>query len=116
MILLKKMNNSDISFELDKIYFYNDYYFNGIPAPKNLKVEKRENKLYISWDLDNSNIKSINTNKIKYLLVIKRFGDLFEHRYEISDNFFILKVMMKKLIMKLKLELQKAIAKVNGLK
>ena len=87
----KKMNNSDISFELDKIYFYNDYYFNGIPAPKNLKVEKRENKLYISWDLDNSNIKSINTNKIKYLLVIKRFGDLFEHRYEISDNFFYFK-------------------------
>ena len=86
----KTIKNSDILFASDKIYFYNDYYFNGIPIPKNIKTEKREKNLFISWDIDNSSIKSINT-KIKYFLSIKRFGDLFQVCDETSDKFYYFK-------------------------
>ena len=85
----KKIRNYDISFESDKYVFYNDYYFNGIPIPKNIKAEKREGKLYIFWDLDNSNIKNIKTDSIKYSLIIKIIGsDLFGYKCETNDKFY----------------------------
>lgn len=85
----KKIRNYDISFESDKYVFYNDYYFNGIPIPKNIKAEKREGKLYIFWDLDNSNIKNIKTDSIKYSLIIKIIGsDLLGYKCETNDKFY----------------------------
>ena len=84
----KKIKNYDISFESDKYVLYNDYYFNGIPFIKNIKAEKRERKLYISWDLDNSNIKDINTDNIKYSLSIRIVGSLIDYRCETSDKFY----------------------------
>ena len=85
----KKIKNSDIFFESNKLcYFYDDYYFNGIPFPKNIKAEKMENKLSISWDLDNSYIKDINANKIKYLLYIKSTESPFDFRCETKDKFY----------------------------
>ena len=84
----KKIKNYDISFESDKYMLYNDYYFNGIPFIKNIKAEKRERKLYISWDLDNSNIKDINTDNIKYSLSIRIVGSLIDFRCETNDKFY----------------------------
>ena len=84
----KKIKNYDISFESDKYVLYNDYYFNGIPFIKNIKAEKRERKLYISWDLDNSNIKDINTDNIKYSLSIRIVGSLIDYRCETNDKFY----------------------------
>ena len=44
----KKINNYDISFESDKYVYYNEYYFNGLPIPKNIKQRKRkENYIFL---------------------------------------------------------------------
>ena len=84
----KKIRNYDIYFISDNYTLYDDYYFNGIPIPKNIKAEKKDRKLYITWDLDNSNIKNINTDNIKYSLVIKIIGNFFDHKYETKDKFY----------------------------
>ena len=84
----KKIKNYDISFESDKYVCYDEYYFNGIPFPKNIKAEKKERKLYISWNLDNSGLKYINTDNIKYSLSIKMAGNLKDYECETSDKYY----------------------------
>lgn len=83
---IKKIRNSDISFLSDKYIFYEDYYFNGIPIPKNIKAEKKEGKLYISWDLDDSIIKRIDFKNISYSIILKSKDLLLGHISEITNN------------------------------
>ena len=70
--LKKKIKNLNISMYLDNsAIFYENYYFNGIPIPKYVKVEEKEKKLYISWNIDDSMIKDIDIKNIKYSVSIK---------------------------------------------
>ena len=85
----KKIKNYDISFKSDEYVDYDDYYFNGIPVPKNIKAEKKGEKLYISWNLDNPDRKNIDTDNIKYSLFIQRIGSSFDYDdYETKDKFY----------------------------
>ena len=47
----KPIKNLDIYFnsDLNKID-YKDYYFSGIPIPKNIKAKEKRNEVYISWE------------------------------------------------------------------
>ena len=66
-ILKKPIKSVDISYnnESNKIS-YNDYYFSGIPIPKDIKYEIKDNKLNISWNIDKYRIKDlINTFHIQ---------------------------------------------------
>ena len=101
--LKKKIKNLNISMYLDNsAIFYENYYFNGIPIPKYVKVEEKEKKLYISWNIDDSMIKDIDIKNIKYSVSIKdnknselKFESLnkyFYYNYYNEDNEYEIKV------------------------
>ena len=88
-IFAKQIKNIDIHLGLisDTIY-YEDYYFNGIPIPKNIKVEKKDNQVYIYWDIGNYRIKDYDINKINYSI-----------KLEGKDNYTIYKTFEKYLLL-----------------
>lgn len=83
--IIKPIMNSEISFNK---FNYNiscfDYYFNGIPIPKDIKVNEKGEKLIISWNTNNFIVKYLDNNNIKYQIKIKVNFD--ESTYEISDT------------------------------
>ena len=68
------MRNIKISFEEDKkIINYEEYYFNGIPSPKDIEFKDiTSNSVNISWKIDNLKINNIDNNRIKYKVEMKR--------------------------------------------
>ena len=52
----KPIKNLEISFYNNNTLNYKEYYFNGIPIPKNIKLEEINNEIKISWDLDDLRI------------------------------------------------------------
>ena len=103
--LKKKIRNLSISMDLNNSSLrYEYYYFNGIPIPENIKVEKKGKKLYISWDIADSKIKDINeTNDIYYYVYIKNKNNIFNlgnrtqekyyyYDYLLEDNEYEIKV------------------------
>ena len=71
----KPLRNIDISLnsELNTLN-YKDYYFSGIPIPKNINIEEKEDKIFISWDIDEFRIKNYNIKDIEYMVEIKNRG------------------------------------------
>ena len=71
-ILQKPIRNLDIYFnsELNSLD-YENYYFSGIPIPKNIKAERQKNKTLLSWDIDDFRIKDYDIKDIKYNIKIK---------------------------------------------
>ena len=63
----KPIKNLDIYF-INKSIYYKEYYFSGIPIPKDIKAEIKDNKLLISWDL---RTKNFDIKNVKYLLKLK---------------------------------------------
>ena len=76
-LLKKPFHNTEISFENDNTLNYKNYYINGIPTPKNIKIEKKDNKVFISWNIDNS---VLDLKDIKYLIYLK--DNIEESKYE----------------------------------
>ena len=67
----KPIKNLDIYFNSDLNNIdYKDYYFSGIPIPKNIKIKEKGNEVYISWDIDDFRLKNFDINNIKYKLKI----------------------------------------------
>ena len=68
----KPLRNIDISLnsELNTLN-YKDYYFSGIPIPKNINIEEKGDKIFISWDIDEFRIKIYNIKDIEYVVEIK---------------------------------------------
>ena len=65
---------------------YEKYYFNGIPFPKDIKAEKKENKLLISWNIDDSMTNDIDIKNIKYMIYINDNG--YDLNYESINKYF----------------------------
>ena len=86
--IIKKIKNLDISFRYDSYVNYDEYCFNGVPIPKNIDVEKKGDKLFISWDIDDSIIKYINIDNIKYSVTVNNIGSIFDFKEE-TDNKYI---------------------------
>ena len=84
-ILQKSFENTEISFKNDNSLDYKNYYINGIPKPKNIEIEQKDNKLYISWNIDNS---YLDIENIKYLIILK--DDKEESKYESSNTNIII--------------------------
>ena len=52
---------------------YEEYYFNGIPEPKNIEIKDlTSSSLNLSWAIDSINLININKNEIKYKVEIKK--------------------------------------------
>ena len=84
--LTKLMRNLNIKYdENSNKIFFDEYYFNGWPIPKNIKIENlTSTSAKISWSIDNINI--LNQNK-NYLYAIEmrkerqNFQYIFENHY-----------------------------------
>jgi len=83
IILKTKMKNCNIFYENNNSLNFEDYYFNGIPIPKDIKVEKNGEKLLITWDLEDEN--NIDNKKIKYFISIR--DNIYDSTYETFDKF-----------------------------
>jgi len=75
------MRNIKISFEeKENKVKYEEYFFNGIPSPKDIEFKDIDaNSLKVYWKLDNKNLLNIDKNKIKFKIEIRK---------ENSDNNF----------------------------
>ena len=78
------MKNIKIKYEEDKIN-YEEYYFNGVPIPKNIQFKDiTSSSLNICWDIDNNFI--IN-EKIKYRIEMRKENKEFKKIYEGNNNY-----------------------------
>ena len=75
---------------------FNEYYFNGVPIPKDIKHKditfidyNNYNKIELNWKIDE--IKNLDKNKIKYKIEIKKENEEFKQIYEGEKNEFIIK-------------------------
>ena len=71
--------------EENNIIKYEEYYFNGIPIPKNIEFKNISfSGVDISWNIDNIN--NIENNKIKYRIEMRKENEIFNIIYEEYNN------------------------------
>ena len=83
------MQNYKISYDGYNIK-YDQYYFNGIPIPKNINFSNiRKNSFKILWNIDinNATIPSLDNNQIRYQIIIRKERGRFIPVYEGKNNF-----------------------------
>ena len=88
------MRNIKISFEENenKVKF-EEYFFNGIPSPKNIEFKDIDaNNLKVYWKMDDINILNIDKNKIKFKIEIRKenTNDNFNEIYEGNEMDFLI--------------------------
>ena len=68
------MKNIKITFDEEKWDIkYDDYYFNGIPIPKNIKaIDISCNNINIIWEIDNYNIINVDNDKITFKIEMRK--------------------------------------------
>ena len=88
------MKNLKISYiENENTIKYEEYFFNGIPIPSNIKFNDiSSNSLKLSWNLDDINISNIDKKEIKYRIEIKKENkkEKFKQIYEGNDNNYLI--------------------------
>ena len=74
------MKNIKFNFEENNIK-YEEYYFNGIPIPKNIEIKNIQyNSINIFWEIENIN--NFDNNNLKYLIELRKENDKFNKVYE----------------------------------
>ena len=87
------MKNIKIKYEEDKIK-YEEYYFNGIPKPKNIEFKDiTSSSLNIFWNIDNININ--NNEEIKYRIEMRKENEEFKKIYEGNNNNYLINNLIK---------------------
>ena len=90
-LLEKPIKNIDIEY-INEIFNYGlkykYYYFNGMPIPVDIKINKKEEKVYITWDLYDIRIKNYDKENIKYIITIN--GNKKNIEYETSEKSLLL--------------------------
>ena len=83
-ISTKLMKNININYdEIKNNITYEDYYFNGWPIPKNIKIENlTSTSAKISWDIDKHNILIKDNYHINFAIEIKKKGKNFHCVFE----------------------------------
>ena len=91
-LLKKPIKNIDIKFNnslFNNDYIdYKDYYFSGIPLPTNIKVGKKDGRIYIMWEIGDIRIKDFNKKKFKYSILIE--GNNRKIQHESNENSLLL--------------------------
>ena len=97
-ILLTKelMKNIKISFiEEESKIKYEEYYFNGIPIPKNIEIKNIwTNSFKVFWKLED--LLNIDKNKIKYNIEIRKENEKFKKIYEDNNNNYLINNNLEK--------------------
>ena len=80
----KLMRNINIKYDENKNnIIYDEYYFNGWPIPKNIKIENlTSSSAKIYWKIDNINIVNLDKNRIQYAIEIRKKGKNFQYIFE----------------------------------
>ena len=90
IIFQQLMKNLNISFNDNNIK-YEEYYFNGIPTPKDIEFSDiNANSFKISWKIDDINIIDIDNKKIKYIIEIRKENGEFKLVYEGVENNYLI--------------------------
>jgi len=90
------MRNIKINFEeKENKIKYEEYFFNGIPSPKNIEFKDIDidiNSLKIYWKIDDINILNIDKNKIKFKIEIRKENndDNFNKIYEGNEMNYLI--------------------------
>ena len=96
------MKNLKISFiEDESIIKYEDYYFNGIPIPKDIEFQEVGAKSFkVLWNIDETNINILNIDKkeIKYKIEMKKenSNEDFNQIYEGNENNYVVNDKLEK--------------------
>ena len=86
LIFQELFKNLNISFNDNNIK-YEEYYFSGMPIPKNIKFSDiKINSFKVSWELDNIKIIDIDLKQIKYNVELKEENIKFISMYEGKEN------------------------------
>jgi hypothetical protein len=86
MIDFLNTNMSSLKLSLnDENNFYEDYYFNGIPIPKDIQYKEQNRFLDISWKIDNYT--NIDNNLILYKIEAKKENEQFIEVNKGKNNF-----------------------------
>ena len=82
------MRNIKILYNKEKnIIKYEEYYFNGIPKPNNIKFKDISiDNLTIEWKIDNLNINNFEYKNIKYEVEMRKENKIFKKIYEGNNN------------------------------
>ena len=84
------IKNLKISFQKEQNNIkYEEYYFNGIPIPKDIQFKDiSSNSFKVFWKIDELNLININNKQIKYKVLIKKenINEKFIEVYEGSNN------------------------------
>ena len=74
MIFKELMRNLNITFIEEKNNIkYEEYFFNGIQTPKEIKIEDiNEENFKVNWTIDKLNLVNIDNNQIKYRVEIRK--------------------------------------------
>ena len=91
------MKNLKISFKEEETNInYSEYYFNGIPYPKDIEVKNITfNSAKLFWKIDNLKVLNIDNKNIKYRVEIKKEKEKFEQVYEGNETNCILSNLIK---------------------
>ena len=94
-ILQEKMKNLKISYqEGENKIKYEEYYFSGIQAPKDIevKITKHDNSIEVFWKIDNINIINIDNRNIKFNVEIRKenSNEKFKQIYEGSNKYCLI--------------------------
>ena len=96
----KLMKNLNISFiENESKIKYDDYYFNGIPIPKNIEFKDiGANSFKVLWKIDDINILNVDKKEINYRIEIKKENSKedFIQIYEGNENNYVVKNNIEK--------------------
>ena len=93
---MQLIKNTKISFKEDETNLkFDEYYFNGIPSPKNIQFKDISKFGFtIIWDIDNINLINIDKNKIKFKVEIKEKAEnkleKFKEIYQGENNNYII--------------------------
>ena len=84
------IRNIDISFiEQENIIKYDEYYFNGLPTPKDIEVKDvTQTSVNITWKIDKLKINNVDNENIKFKLEMKEEGKKFEQIYGGKNNYY----------------------------
>ena len=82
------IKNVKISFiEEESKIKYEEYYFNGIPIPKDIEFKDIGSKsINVLWKIDDTNLLNIDKNEIKYHIEIRKEKEELSKIYETKEN------------------------------
>ena len=73
---------------------YIEFYFNGIPIPKNIEIKDiKYTSANIYWEIDNFNY--MDNNKIKYRIEIRKENEEFNKLYEGSNKNYLINNLLE---------------------